>query len=709
MTPFAQLRSELETYFTPEQIHAVEKAYQFAANAHQGQKRQSGEDYITHPIAAARILAGMHMDYQTIIAALLHDVLEDTFVEKSLLIKEFGEQVAELVDGVSKLKQIHFESKAEAQAENFRKMLLAMAKDVRVILIKLADRLHNMRTLDVLPPYKRKRIAIETLEIYAPIANRLGMHKLWIKFEDLGFQALYPLRYRILKESVQKARGNRKEIMDKIADELINKLEKNHINVYTVKGREKHLYSIYKKMRAKKIPLSEIMDVYAFRIIVDNIDSAYRTLGVVHQLYKPIFERFKDYIAIPKINNYRSLHTTLFGPYGVPIEIQIRTREMNREAENGIAAHWLYKSEHLSPDEAQIKARNLLKGLFELQESTRSPLEFIENVKINLFPEEVYVFTPKGDIKELPSGATAVDFAYFVHSDIGDSCIAAKINRRLAPLSTVLTNGQTVEIITAPGARPNPTWLNFVMTSKARSKIKHYLKEQRRTESKELGHQLLEKALTLFNININDVTDEHFHQVLDQLKYKHRSDLYEAIGLGHQLPIAVARSLSESETHLTTGVADKKATQGKHTLHIKGSQGMVVRFSECCRPIPGDPIIGVFNAGKGLIIHTQQCRHIAKLYMNPDKCVEVDWEEKVAGEFKVDVTIETLNQRGVLAQLTNVIADLDSNIENIRIESPESRFNIIKLVITVKNRVHLAHIMRRIRAFPTVTKLTRNK
>lgn len=706
MATFEELQEELKLYLDDNQIAKIREAYELGAEAHAGQTRISGEPYITHPVAVAKILASMRMDPESIIAAILHDVIEDTHVDKSIIAKQFGQHIAELVDGVSKLTQMSFESKAEAQAENFRKMVLAMAKDIRVILIKLSDRLHNMRTLGSLRPDKRLRIAKETLEIYAPIANRLGMHNFHVEFEDLGFAAMHPVRYRILQAAVKKARGNRKEIMQEIEQHLKQGLAKHQLPIQFVSGREKHLYSIYKKMRNKKIPFADIMDVYAFRIITQDIDTCYRVLGAVHQLYKPVPERFKDYIAIPKANSYQSLHTTLFGPYGVPIEIQIRTKEMDQTADAGIAAHWLYKTAGAEPDQAQLKARVWLKNLMELQESSRNPIEFFESVKIDLFPDEVYVFTPKGEIMELPAGATAVDFAYNVHTDVGNSCIAAKINRRLAPLSTPLNNGQTVEIVIAPGARPNPAWLNFVVTSKARSNIRHFIKDQKHNESVLLGQQLLEKSLETLGFDISAIIAEHWDYVLHQFNYKAKDDLLEAIGLGNQLPLVVARELSGKMTENET---PKQAINLKQPLMIKGSHGMVVDFAECCRPIPGDPIIGVFNAGKGLLIHLEQCKKIAKICTNPDRCIAVQWSDDVAGEFKVDLWVEVANERGVLANLASTIARTDSNIDDISMDLHDGRYNVIKLTVSVRDRRHLARIIRRIRSIKMVTKVHRRR
>lgn len=706
MATFEELQESLKAYLDSSQITKIQEAYLLGAEAHAGQTRVSGEPYITHPLAVAKILADMRMDAESIISAILHDVIEDTHVEKSIISKQFGQQVAELVDGVSKLTKITFESKAEAQAENFRKMVLAMAKDIRVILIKLSDRLHNMRTLDSLRPDKKRRIAKETLEIYAPIANRLGMHNFHVEFEDLGFAAMYPMRYRILQTAVKKARGNRKEIMREIEQHLKQGLAKHQFSIDVISGRKKHLYSIYKKMRNKKIPFAEIMDVYAFRIITKDIDTCYRALGAVHQLYKPVPGRFKDYIAIPKANSYQSLHTTLFGPYGVPIEIQIRTHEMDQTADAGIAAHWLYKNNLGAPDQAQLKVRVWLKNLMELQENSRNPIEFFESVKIDLFPDEVYVFTPKGEIMELPAGATAVDFAYNVHTDVGNGCIAAKINRRLAPLSTPLSNGQTVEVIIAPGARPNPAWLNFVVSSKARSNIRHFIKDQKHNESVVLGQQLLEKSLETLGLNISLITEEHWQFVQRQFNYKSKEDLLEAIGLGNQLPLVVARDLSGKVAEYAQ---QKPTLHPNQPLMIKGSHGMVVDFAECCRPIPGDPIVGVFNTGKGLLIHVEQCKKIAKICTNPERCIAVQWSEDMTGEFKVDLSVDVANQPGVLANLASTIAHADSNIDDISMDVYDGGYKIIKVTISVRDRRHLARIIRRIRAIKVVTKVHRRR
>jgi len=609
------LADRLSTYLGPDQVNLVRRAYFYAEQAHDGQRRRSGEAYVTHPLAVANILADMHMDHQSLMAAMLHDVIEDTGIPKEALVAQFGETVAELVDGVSKLTQMNFETKAEAQAENFQKMAMAMARDIRVILVKLADRLHNMRTLEVLAGEKRRRIAKETLEIYAPIANRLGMHTIRVEFEDLGFKAMHPMRSERIRAAVRRARGNRNEIVEKIEQSLIHCLEREGLEG-DVLGREKHLYSIYKKMRGKRKAFHEIMDVYAFRIVVDKVDTCYRVLGAVHSLYKPLPGRFKDYIAIPKANGYQSLHTTLFGMHGVPIEIQIRTREMEEMANNGIAAHWLYKSpEDEVPKGTHARARQWVKGVLELQQRAGNSLEFIESVKIDLFPDEVYVFTPKGRIMEMPKGSTAVDFAYAVHTDVGNTCIACRVNRRLAPLSQPLESGSTVEIVTAPGARPNPAWLNFVVTGKARTHIRHALKLQRRSESINLGERLLSKALSGFETSLDKISAERIQQVLTEYHMEYVEDLLEDIGLGNRMAYVIARRLVSHDNE------EAPALEGP--LAIRGTEGLVLNYAKCCTPIPGDPIVGHLSAGKGMVVHLETCRNIADVRHNPDKCIQL--------------------------------------------------------------------------------------
>ena len=699
----SDLCRQLDSYLEADQIREVYRAYLFSAEAHEGQQRVSGEPYIYHPLAVAQILADMRMDYKSIIAAILHDVIEDTGTAKEQVAKSFGEEVAELVDGVSKLTQITFESQAEAQAENFRKMMLAMVRDIRVILIKLADRLHNMRTLGVMPPAKRRRIARETLDIYAPIANRLGMNSMRLELEDLGFAAYYPLRARTLAEAVKRARGNRKEILTKIESALKQRLEHDGVPG-RVHSREKHLLSLYQKMRAKRLSFNDVLDVYAFRVVVDNVDTCYRVLGVVHSLYKPVPGRFKDYIAIPKANGYQSLHTVLFGPYGVPIEVQIRTDDMDRVAESGIAAHWLYKS---ASGGAHERAREWLRELLEMQKHAGNSLEFLENVKIDLFPDEVYVFTPRGKIMELPRGATAVDFAYAVHTDVGNTCIAAKIDRRLAPLRTPLHNGQTVEIITAPGAHPNPSWLNFAVTGKARSNIRHYLKNLHRDEAVNLGRRLLDKALLSLGMPPTELSVARLDEIATSYGMKTADDLLEDIGLGNRMPMLAARRLLGNEE--AGEIASDAAPLGSTPLIIKGTEGMVVNFAKCCRPIPGDRIVGFVSAGRGIVIHAENCKNIADFRNRPDKWVDVDWEREVKGEFSAELRVEVANQRGVLATVAAAIADMGSNIENVAIEERDGLNTSIAFTVTVHDRKHLARVMRRIRHIPLVLRISRAK
>jgi len=695
------LADRLSTYLGPDQVNLVRRAYFYAEQAHDGQRRRSGEAYVTHPLAVANILADMHMDHQSLMAAMLHDVIEDTGIPKEALVAQFGETVAELVDGVSKLTQMNFETKAEAQAENFQKMAMAMARDIRVILVKLADRLHNMRTLEVLAGEKRRRIAKETLEIYAPIANRLGMHTMRVEFEDLGFKAMHPMRSERIRAAVRRARGNRNEIVEKIEQSLIHCLEREGLEG-EVLGREKHLYSIYKKMRGKRKAFHEIMDVYAFRIVVDKADTCYRVLGAVHSLYKPLPGRFKDYIAIPKANGYQSLHTTLFGMHGVPIEIQIRTREMEEMANNGIAAHWLYKSnEDEVPKGTHARARQWVKGVLELQQRAGNSLEFIESVKIDLFPDEVYVFTPKGRIMELPKGSTAVDFAYAVHTDVGNTCIACRVNRRLAPLSQPLESGSTVEIVTAPGARPNPAWLNFVVTGKARTHIRHALKLQRRSESINLGERLLSKALSGFETSLDKISPERIQQVLAEYHMEYVEDLLEDIGLGNRMAYVIARRLIARD--------DEQAPAFEGPLAIRGTEGLVLNYAKCCTPIPGDPIVGHLSAGKGMVVHLETCRNIADVRHNPDKCIQLSWSKDVTGEFNVELRVELEHQRGLIALLAGSVNAADGNIEKIGMDERDGRISVVQLVVSVHDRVHLARVIKKLRTIKGVTRITRVK
>lgn len=714
MLTIAELSKSIGTYLQPGQVEKIQRAYQFGARAHVGQKRASGEPYIHHPLEVANILADMHMDHQTLMAAILHDVIEDTPTAKDEIRKKFGKGVAELVDGVSKLDKIHFESFAEAQASNFRKTLMAMSDDIRVILVKLADRLHNMRTIDVLKPEKRRRIARETLEVYAPIALRLGVNTIRLELEELGFATLYPMRYRILSEQINRARGNRKEVISKIRTSLKRRMRQEKIPGQIV-GREKHLYGIYQKMREQHLSFSEVYDVYAFRIIVDQFDTCYRTVGTIHNLYKPVPGKFKDYIAIPKANGYQSLHTVLFGPYGVPIEIQIRTREMNDVAEVGIAAHWLYKSEgkksaarerRSDRSSAHRRAREWLRNIVEMNKTAGNPKEFFENVKIDLFPDEVYVFTPKGKIMELPLGSTAVDFAYAIHSDVGNHCVGARISRKLAPLGTVLSTGNTVRIITAESGRPNPAWLNFVVTAKARAQIRHYLKNLKNSEAIALGKRLLNRELEPFDITFQDIPEKDMQRLIDKNKAESVDGFFTSIGLGNKMAPLIARQVVSLEKLST--VQQKKEKSDEHIpLIISGTEGMVVTLPKCCYPIPGDPIHGFVSSGRGIVVHRQNCRNIVDFQNQQDKWVQVEWEKNIDRDFRVKIAMHVKNQRGVLATVAATIADANANIEHVDMADSEDLYTALRFTIEVSDRNHLAQVLRKVRLLKSISQLTR--
>lgn len=700
MPDVATLTEHLKSYLDDEKIQMVERAYDCAKEAHEGQFRRSGEPYIIHPLAVAKILAGLHMDYQTLMAALLHDVIEDTEVTKEELAADFGDAVAELVDGVSKLTQIEFKSKAEAQASNFQKMTLAMSKDIRVILVKLADRLHNMRTLGPLKPEKRRRIATETLDIYAPIANRLGINSIRVELEDLGFAALYPMRSRYIKKAVKQLRGNHNEIIRDIESRIQSRLEERGLKGEIV-GREKHLNSIYKKMKHKHKSFHEIMDVYAFRIITETEDDCYRVLGAVHSLYKPLPFRFKDYIAVPKANGYQSLHTTLFGMH-VNIEIQIRTQEMEELANYGIAAHWQYKDDTSIELANQKRIDRWLSGLNEIRDRVGDSMEFIEHVKIDLFPHEIYVFTPKGAILELPVGATAIDFAYAIHTDIGNACVACRINRQLAPLSDPLQSGQTVEIITAPGAKPSKTWLSFVASGKAKASIRHYLKQQREAESYDLGRTLLEKSLAGFNKSWDDLSEAQIQKVLEHNQAESLDSLVKTIGLGKRMPFIIARQLVSEDAPAITEEQVKGDHQGK--IIIKGTEGMNLIFGHCCYPIPGDPIIGVPGDENGLYIHSENC---SKARASKNMHMYLSWVKDITDEFVVELRVELERQRGIIAELATAITRAEANIERIGVDEQNSKISVVTADIHVQGRYHLARVMKRIRSIKAVTKLTR--
>ena len=695
------LLRDASSYLKPEDVRQLQAAYEFSEAAHDGQFRRSGEPYISHPVAVASILAQWHLDSQALTAALLHDVMEDTTVTKGEISDRFGKMVAELVDGVSKLDKIEFESQEQAQAENFRKMFLAMARDVRVILIKLADRLHNMRTLDVMQPKKRARIARETLEIYAPIANRLGLNGLYRELQDLSFQNLYPNRYRVLRKALETQRGNRKEVVEKIQEAIRARLEESGINA-NVSGREKNLHSIYRKMQDKNLSFSKVLDIYGFRVVVRDIPSCYLALGALHGLYKPIPGKFKDYIAIPKGNGYQSLHTTLFGPFGSPIEIQIRTQEMHKLAEAGVASHWLYKSTDASLNELQRKTHQWLQSLLEMQSESADSAEFLEHLKVDLFPDETYVFTPKGKIMSLPHGATCVDFAYAVHTDIGNRCVAAKVNHELVPLRTELKNGDRVEIITASHAKPNPSWLNFVVTAKARHHIRHFLKTMQYEESAHLGERLLAQALAALGGSMRDLREADWDRLLKEAGGKSRQEVLADIGLGRVLGVVIARKLLP---HAGEGLP-----QSAGPVVIRGSEGMALQFAKCCHPIPGDPIIGFIRKGRGMIVHTHDCPVIAKMKREPEKWLDIEWAPETRKLFSVNVKLLVSNQQGVLAKVAAEISGNDSNIENVSVEPGDSAtYSNIHFTLQVHNRLHLAQIMRGLRRLPEVIRITRLK
>jgi len=699
-TGISQLLDKLEGYLPPAQVERVREAYDFGAERHQGQKRVSGEPYITHPVAVADILADLKLDADTLVAAILHDVIEDTPTAKAEIASIFGQVVAELVDGVSKLDQIQFKNRQEAQAESFRKMLLAMVRDIRVIMVKLADRMHNMRTLGVMPPVKRRRIARETLEIYGPIAERLGLYAVKLELEDLGFRALYPYRHRVLEREIKRVRGNQKQFIAKIAETFKSALKKVQIAA-GVEGREKHLYSIYKKMQSKHISLNEMVDVYGFRIVVDSVDTCYRTLGLVHSVYKPMPGRFKDYIAIPRVNGYQSLHTTLFGPNGVPIEVQIRSEEMHRVAESGIAAHWKYKSggdafggiEH-------DRAREWLASLVQIQEGGSSE-EFLESVKVDLFPDKVYVFTPKGKILRLPTGATAVDFAYAIHTDVGNRCVAAKVDRRLVPLRTPLRNGQTVEIITAKGATPNPSWSSFLVTAKARAAIRQYLKNLKRGEAAELGRRLLGQALEELSLSLKKISPADIERTVKELNLKDADELFEKIGLGERLAPLVARHLQPS--------GDGEASLSSGPLMIAGTEGLLVNYARCCFPIPNDPIMAYLSAGRGVMIHRQNCGNLAEYRKQPDKWLSVAWEpEATRGRlFSSEIQLDINNRVGVLAAVASSIAGTETNIDQVSLEERDVNSSALRFQLQVRDRKHLAKVIRTIRRMPDVQRVFR--
>ncbi len=704
MATVSAINEGLFQYLKAPDLARLSEAYQFSEAAHAGQTRQSGEPYISHPLAVTEILAGWRLDGQALVAALLHDVMEDTAITKAEITASFGQPVAELVDGLSKLDKIEFQSAEDAQAENFRKMLLAMARDVRVILIKLADRLHNMRTLGAVSPTKRRRVARETMEIYAPIAHRLGLNALYQELQELAFSHLYPLRYRVLAKATRASRGNRREVIGKALVALRTKLDEAQLHA-DVSGREKHIFSTYKKMTEKHLSFSEVHDIYGFRVVVKEVSECYLALGALHSLYKPVPGKFKDYIAIPKANGYRSLHTTLIGPFGTPMEIQIRTEQMHRVAEAGVASHWMYKEDEATLSELQKKTHQWLQSLLEIQHQSGDPHEFLEHVKIDLFPDEVYVFTPKGKILSLPRGATAVDFAYFVHTDIGNRCVAAKVNSELVPLRTELRNGDRVEIITASHAKPNPGWLQYVRTGKARSNIRHFLKTMQYNESAALGERLLEQALRALDASLLTTDVAAWERLIREGGANTRHEVLADIGMGKRLPAVVARRLLRR----TDSAELRQAARPTASVVIRGTEGTAIQLASCCRPIPGDAIAGSMKKGQGLVVHVSDCRHIQRSRSTePEQWIDVEWASDTTRLFQCAILATVTNQRGVLAKVAAEIAEAGSNIDSISTDEDRSSvYATMRFVLEVGNRSHLARVMRALRRLPEVMKLAR--
>ncbi|QDF99518.1 guanosine-3',5'-bis(diphosphate) 3'-pyrophosphohydrolase [Azoarcus sp. DD4] len=704
---FAALRDKLASYLKADDLGRIDAAYHFAAAAHEGQFRISGEPYISHPVAVASIVADWNLDVQALTAALLHDVMEDTHISKAEIAERFGKTSAELVDGLSKLDRIEFRSQEEAQAENFRKMLLAMASDLRVILVKLADRLHNMRTLDYMRPAKRRRIAVETLEIYAPIANRLGLNNLYRELQELSFQHRYPLRYRVLSKAIKAARGNRREVVGKVLAGIEERLPQWGISA-EVQGREKHLYGIYRKMVEKHLSFSQVLDIYGFRVIVRDVPACYLALGALHSMYKPVPGKFKDYLAIPKANGYQSLHTTLIGPFGTPVEVQIRTREMHHIAETGVASHWLYKEDEKTLTELQQKTHSWLQSLLELQSTSGEATEFLEHVKIDLFPGEVYVFSPKGKIFSMPKGSTPVDFAYAVHTDIGNRCVACRINGDLMPLRSELRNGDQVEIITAAHANPNPAWLSYVRTGKARAQIRHFLKSAQQEESVALGERLLNQALRPHGLTLGQISTFAWDRFLRDRGVRSKKEIFSDIGLGKRLPVIVARRLSQAQDQ-ESGRPDVIKPKPAGAIMIRGSEGIAVQLARCCHPIPGDPIIGTIRKGQGLEVHLHDCPVVAKLRGDRGRWVDVEWEPGDDRMFDVTIRVLTKNARGVLAKVASVISEEECNIQNVSMDNEQGAYIALSFTLQVRDRMHLARVMRGVRRVQEVVRIGRVK
>ena len=702
----SSLTQLVKTYLPKREIEKVWEAYRFSEKAHSGQKRRSGEAYISHPVSVACIAARFHLDSQSIQAALLHDVVEDTESTELEIESKFGKQVSTLVTGLSKLDKVEFQDANEAQAENFRKMLLAMTQDVRVMLIKLSDRLHNMQTIQSLDERKKIRIAQETVDIYAPIANRLGLNNLYQELEDLCFEVLHPVRYKTIQKAIKASRGNRKEVIEKISNEISHKL--NSVKTKAeITGREKNPASIHRKMLEDQTGFNQINDIYAFRIIVNDINDCYLTLGTLHSLYNPIPGKFKDYIAIPKANGYQSLHSTLLGPFGVPVEIQIRTKNMHQLAEAGVAAHWLYKTKDAHVTDLQQKTNQWLKRMLDIQNDSSNSLEFLEHLKVDLFPDEVYVFSPDGKIFALPKNSSSIDFAYAVHSDVGNKAVSAKINQLLVPLRTRLSTGDHVEIITSTLAKPNPTWLNFVITGKARSQIRNYL---RSAESKDLiflGEKMLNNALNAFHIHPTAIKKKHWNKLILDYHVESKDEILMDIALGKKVNVMVAHQL----TNLMDGVtSNKKQTKMLDVITIKGSDDMAIQLASCCHPIPGDPILGYINKEKGLVIHTHDCQIVNELSLDHDRWVDVEWEPDSEKLFNVRLSVLVVNERGMLGKIASVIADAESNIDNVSLQDMDgSPFATLNFLVQVRHRQHLAELIRNLRKITKVNKITRVK
>jgi GTP diphosphokinase / guanosine-3',5'-bis(diphosphate) 3'-diphosphatase len=709
---FAELTDRLKVYLPSAEIQRIREAFRFSDAAHLGQFRKSGEPYITHPIAVAGTLADWRLDSAAIQAALLHDVMEDSGIGKQQLAERFGPTVADLVDGVSKLDRLSFDSSIQAQAESFRKMLLAMARDVRVILIKLADRLHNVRTLAAVDAERQRRIARETMEIYAPIAHRLGLNEIYRELQDQSLAHLYPMRYRVLKKAVNTARGNRREVLGRIHDAVQKQLAAAKLKA-ELSGREKTMFGIYRKMVEKRLSFSDVLDIYGFRVIVNSVPDCYLALGALHGLYKPVPGKFKDYIAIPKVNGYQSLHTTLIGPYGTPVEFQIRTQEMNRVAESGVAAHWLYKEDDAGLSELQSRTHQWLQSLIEIQKQTGDSKEFLENIKVDLFPEKVYVFTPRGKIVSLPRRATPVDFAYAIHTDIGNKCVAARVNGEIQPLRTELRNGDVVEIVAGPVARPNPVWLGFVRTGKARAEIRHFLRTTKRQESVDLGARLFSQAAAQLALSSQDISDERWDELAREAHARDRDELLADIGLGRRLAAVVARQillLTSRRGTAPDGEAPAAATGAAAPVVVHGTEGMALQMANCCNPIPGDAIVGHMRRDLGLLVHQLECRHAQRARRaDPDRWIDLQWGEDLSGMYNVNLDVRVVNERGVLGRAAAAISESESNILNVHIEDEGANVAAIHFKIQVQDRRHLARVVRSIRRIKQVARVTRVK